>query len=88
MFFYIFILSLVILFNFYNSSIFCDAPYSNQIGFQDPATPVMEGIIYLHDYIWCFLIFVLIFVSWFLARILILFNGYLSMKSLGACLGS
>jgi len=73
MFFYIVIFSFLLL-NFYNSDIFCDAPYPNQIGFQDPATPVMEGILYLHDYIWCFLIFVLIFVSWFLARILILFK--------------
>ena len=52
----------------------CDAPRAYQIGFQDPATPVMSGIIFLHDYIWGFLIFILIFVSWMLARILILFN--------------
>ena len=74
MFFYISILSFFVLLNFYNSNVFCDAPLPNQIGFQDPATPVMEGILYLHDYIWCFLIFVMIFVSWFLARILILFK--------------
>ncbi len=73
MFFYVILLSFI-LFNFYNLNINCDAPLYNQIGFQDPATPVMEGILYLHDYIWCFLIFVLIFVSWFLARILILFK--------------
>jgi len=73
MFFYISLLSFILL-SFYNFNVICDAPYPNQIGFQDPATPVMEGILYLHDYIWCFLIFVLIFVSWFLARILILFN--------------
>lgn len=51
-----------------------DSPFRNQIGFQDPATPVMAGIIYLHDYIWGFLVFILIFVSWMLIRILILFK--------------
>jgi cytochrome c oxidase subunit 2 len=66
--------------NFFELSIFsnfiirCDAPFPNQLSFQDPATPIMEGIIYLHDYIWCFLIFIVVFVSWFLARILILFR--------------
>jgi len=73
MFMYIILFSFFISFLF-NGHVFCDAPYPNQIGFQDPATPVMEGILYLHDYIWCFLIFVMIFVSWFLARILILFK--------------
>jgi cytochrome c oxidase subunit II len=53
---------------------FCDAPYNYQVGFQDPGTPVMEGILYLHDYIWIFLVFILFFVSWMLARTLILFK--------------
>ena len=56
------------------SLIFCDAPYPNQVGFQDPATPVMEGILYLHDYIWIFLVFIVVFVSWILVRTLIIFK--------------
>lgn len=52
----------------------CDAPYSHQIGFQDPASPVMEGIAYLHDYIWVLLVFVLVFVSWMLFRTLVIFK--------------
>ena len=51
-----------------------DAPFRNQISFQDPATPVMSGIIFLHDYIWGYLIFVLIFVTWMLVRILFFFK--------------
>lgn len=66
-----FILNLIFILPF---NILMDAPFRNQIGFQDPATPVMAGIIYLHDYIWGFLIFVLIFVGWMLLRILILFK--------------
>lgn len=50
-----------------------DSPFKNQFGFQDPATPVMSGIIFLHDYIWGYLIFILIFVIYLLVRILILF---------------
>jgi cytochrome c oxidase subunit 2 len=34
----------------------CDAPESWQMGFQDPATPVMEGIIFFHNYLMFFLI--------------------------------
>jgi cytochrome c oxidase subunit 2 len=59
---------------FFNLSFSCDAPYSSQISFQDPASPVMESIMYLHDYIWCFLIFTLIFVSRILFRTLVLFK--------------
>ena len=51
-----------------------DAPFRNQISFQDPATPVMSGIIFLYDYVWGYLIFVLIFVTWMLVRILFFFK--------------
>lgn len=39
---------------------FCDFPKRWQTGFQDPATPVMEGIIDLHHSIFFFLIVILI----------------------------
>jgi len=32
----------------------CDAPEPWQLGFQDPATPAMEGMIDFHDYIMVF----------------------------------
>jgi cytochrome c oxidase subunit 2 len=45
-----------------------------QLSFQDPATPMMQGIIDLHHDIMFFIIFVVIFVTWMLARTLIHFH--------------
>lgn len=56
---------------------FLDAPLAYQIGFQDPATPIMEGIIDLHNDIFFFLVLTLTAVAWTLIRILWLNNiGY------------
>jgi len=46
--------------------IFCDLAIQFQKDFQDPATPVMEGIIDLHHDIFFFLIIILFVVSWLL----------------------
>ena len=51
-----------------------DAPEAWQMGFQDPATPVMQGIIDLHHDISFFLLIILVFVIWMLARTLYLFR--------------
>ena len=67
-------LFIFLLINFIGGGTIADSPIQYQVGFQDPATPVMEGIIYLYDYIWNFLIFIVIFVTYFLIRILILFK--------------
>jgi len=40
------------------------------IGFQDAVTPFMEGIVDLHNYIFFYLILVLVFVSWIFVSIL------------------
>jgi hypothetical protein len=40
----------IIILNFLNS-IKCDAAVAYQTSFQDPATPMFEGTIYLHDLI-------------------------------------
>ena len=48
----------------------CDAPESWQLGFQDPATPLMQGIIDLHHDIMFFVVVITIFVSWMLVRTL------------------
>jgi cytochrome c oxidase subunit 2 len=45
-----------------------DTPEPWQFGFQDPATPVMQGIIDLHHDICFFMIIVAVFVLWMLAR--------------------
>jgi len=58
----------------YFKSIQCDAPVAFQASFQDPATPMFEGTIFLHDLIWSFLIGIVLFVSWMLGKILILFE--------------
>nr|WHW95974.1 cytochrome c oxidase subunit 2 [Aneura pinguis]WHW96016.1 cytochrome c oxidase subunit 2 [Aneura pinguis] len=49
---------------------FCDAAEPWQLGFQDPATPMMQGIIDLHHDIFFFLIVISIFVLWMLVRAL------------------
>lgn len=48
----------------------CDAAEPWQLGSQDAATPVMQGIIDLHHDIFFFLILILVFVSWMLVRAL------------------
>lgn len=45
-----------------------------QMGFQEPATPIMQGIIDLHHDICFFLVVVCVFVSWMLGRTL--YNFY------------
>ena len=45
-----------------------DAAEPWQLGFQDPATPIMQGLIDLHHDIFFFLVVILVFVSWMLAR--------------------
>jgi len=52
---------------------YLDFPIFLQKGFQDPATPIMEGIIDLHNHIFFFLVGVTVFVLWALYRILYLF---------------
>lgn len=48
--------------------IFCDASSSFDANFQEPATPIMEGLINLHHDIFFFLIIITIYVLWFILR--------------------
>lgn len=57
------------------STVYNDSAQPWQIGFQDPATPIMEGIINLHHDLIFFLIIILIFITWLLVRALYLFNA-------------
>ena len=52
----------------------CDVAENWQLGFQDPATPIMEGIINLHHDLMFFLCVISIFVTWMLIRTLWHFN--------------
>lgn len=54
--------------------IFCDAAEPWQLGLQDPATPVMEGIINFHNHLMFFMVFIAMFVFWMLSRILAYFT--------------
>lgn len=53
---------------------FLDAAHPWQLGFQDPATPVMEGIIHFNNQLMFLMILIACFVGWMLYRSLILFS--------------
>lgn len=53
---------------------YLDFPRNWQIGFQDPATAIMEGIIELHNTIFFFLIIITILVFWMFYKILLHFS--------------
>ena len=48
--------------------VFQDGPEAWQMTFQDPATPIMQGIIDLHHDICFFMTVILVFVLWMLSR--------------------
>lgn len=52
-----------------------DASHPWQLGFQDPATPVMEGIIYFNNQLMFLMILIACFVGWMLYRSLVLFSS-------------
>jgi len=54
--------------------IFCDAAEPWQLGLQDPATPVMEGIVNFHNHLMFFMVFIAMFVFWMLSRVISYFN--------------
>ena len=49
---------------------FCDAPEAWQINIQDPATPIVEGMIFFHNYLMFFIIAIGVFVCWMLYVVL------------------
>ena len=57
-----------------DSSAFCDAAEPWGMYFQDSASPIMEGIVDLHDHISYFLILILTAVTWMMA--VLLFSAY------------
>ena len=56
---------------------FCDHAQAWQLSFQDPATPIMEGIVDLHHDIMFFLVIVCVFVLYLLVRVVL---NYLATK--------
>jgi len=59
-----------------------DSAYNWSFSFQDPSTPIMEGIINFHNHTMFFLIFIVIFVGWLIIRSLFLFNEKVNKKSI------
>jgi cytochrome c oxidase subunit 2 len=55
-------ISVILLINVFSSFTFCDWPTNWQLSFQDPASPIMEGIINLHHDIFFLLVFIAFFV--------------------------
>ena len=51
-----------------------DASHPWQVGFQDPATPIMEGIIFFNGLLMTFMIFIACLVGWLLYKSLTLFD--------------
>jgi hypothetical protein len=58
----------------YNSIIINDAPEPWQIGFQDSASPIAEGILRIHNEILYYLIVILVLICWILTSIIVKFN--------------
>jgi cytochrome c oxidase subunit 2 len=51
--------------NFFTKNIvFNDAAQPWQLSFQDPASPVSEGIMYFHNDLMVILVFIVFFVGW------------------------
>lgn len=48
-----------------------DVSEAYQLGFQDPASPVMEGIINFHNYVMIYIVFIVVGTFWMLTSILI-----------------
>ena len=61
--------------NFFNTPLFSDFSEPWQISFQDPATPVMEGIINFHHDLMFFLVIIVIMVLCIVIRCIIFFNN-------------
>lgn len=58
--------------------LYLDYVGSLQFGFQDPASPIMEGLINLHHHIFFFLIIIFVFVVWIIINVVIYYGFYLN----------
>lgn len=63
------------------SFFFCDSAQAWQLGFQDTATPIADGILRFHHDLIFILILVVVFVSWILVRILARFSYPITRKA-------
>lgn len=56
------------------NNLLCDVPTNKQMFFQDPASPVMEGLIELHDFIFSFIVVLFFLVFFNIYKIVYDFN--------------
>jgi len=66
--------------NFSGNNCFCDAAESWQLGLQDPASPVFEGMIFFHNYLVFFLILIGSLVFWLLYVTIVHFNIFANLN--------
>lgn len=60
---------------------YCDAAVLGQFGTQDPATPIMEGMISFHNYLMYFMICIGILVCWLLVQVVVRYNHLANPRS-------
>jgi len=53
-----------------------DVPEAYQLGFQDSASPVMEGIVDFHNYVMIYIVFIITSTFWMLSSILVEYNKH------------
>ena len=53
---------------------YCESAVPWQLGFQDPATPIMEGIVTLHHEVMAIIVFIGVFVVYLMVRCIQLFK--------------
>jgi len=61
--------------------VYCESAVPWQLGFQDPATPIMEGIVTLHHEIMAVIIFIGVFVAYLMVRCVQLFKKEVHPKA-------
>lgn len=66
----------------------CDGIAEWQYGFQNPGTPIAEGIIRFHHDLMVVLVYVVVFVGWMLMRSVMKFNETKSVKADGVVHGT
>ena len=60
---------------------YCESAVPWQLGFQDPATPIMEGIVTLHHEVMAIIVFIGVFVAYLMVRCVQLFSRDVHPKS-------
>ena len=71
----------IITFGFFASHALSDASEPWQLGLQDPATPIMESMLFFHNYLMMFLIAIGVFVSWMLGVVFFRFDSRVNLKA-------